>query len=60
MQCLSHRATNEAFNHYADYLNINLELKWSPEINVSERIKIWCAPGAYKSLTGIYTVSPYA
>ncbi len=54
----SHKATNEALNHCADYLGINLELQWLPteslESNVDKRVSIfdglWCAPGEYKSI----------
>lgn len=68
LQRPSHRATNEALSHCADYLNINLELQWLPtkslEINVSERISkfdgLWCAPGVYESMTGVLNAIQFA
>ena len=57
----SHKATNEALNHCADYLGISLELQWLPteslEKDVDKSISnfdgLWCAPGSpYKSMKG--------
>ncbi|GMA97952.1 glutamine amidotransferase [Pelosinus sp. IPA-1] len=57
----SHQATNEALNHCADFLGINLELQWLPtesleedaDKSLSEFDGLWCAPGSpYKSMKG--------
>jgi CTP synthase (UTP-ammonia lyase) len=66
---LSHKATNEALNHSADYLGINLELQWLPteslEIDVNKSISkfdgLWCAPGSpYKSMRGAINAIQFA
>ncbi|WP_094607105.1 CTP synthase [Sporomusa silvacetica DSM 10669] len=64
----SHKATNEALNHCADYLGINLELQWLPteslekdtEKSISNIDGFWCAPGVYKSTKGALNAIQFA
>jgi CTP synthase (UTP-ammonia lyase) len=56
----SHIATNNALNHCAKFLGIQMELEWLPtetlRRNIEKPIKrfdgLWCAPGEYKSPEG--------
>jgi len=57
----SHKATNEALHHCADYLGINLELQWLPTEKLEQGAEesmthfdgFWCAPGSpYVSMKG--------
>lgn len=56
----SHKATNEALNHCANYLGINIDLQWLPtkllerdtHKYVSDFDGLWCSPGIYKSMKG--------
>jgi len=66
---LSHKATNEALHHCADYLGINLELQWLPteslerdvDRNISKFDGLWCAPGSpYKSMIGALNAIKFA
>ncbi|HWR43904.1 CTP synthase C-terminal region-related (seleno)protein [Sporomusa sp.] len=64
----SHKATNEALNHCADYLRINLELQWLPtellerdtDKSISKFDGLWCAPGVYKSMKGALNAIQFA
>jgi len=65
----SHKATNEALKHCANYLEINLELQWlsteSLERDVDKSIRkfdgLWCAPGSpYKSMNGALNAIQFA
>jgi CTP synthase (UTP-ammonia lyase) len=64
----SHKATNEALSHSADYLGINLELQWLPteslERNTDKSISnfdgLWCAPGVYTSMKGALSAIQFA
>jgi CTP synthase (UTP-ammonia lyase) len=64
----SHKATNDALNHCADYLGINIELQWVPteslERNVDKSISqfdgLWAAPGVYKSMKGALNAIQFA
>jgi CTP synthase (UTP-ammonia lyase) len=64
----SHKATNEALNHCADYLGINLKLQWLPTESLERDtdksiIKfdgLWCAPGVYKSMKGALNTIQFA
>ena len=64
----SHKATNEALNHCAEYLEINVELQWLPteslEKNVDKSISkfdgLWSAPGVYKSIRGALNAIQFA
>ncbi len=64
----SHKATNEALNHSAEYLNMNIDIQWLPteslERNVEESISkfdgLWCAPGEYKSANGAINAIRFA
>jgi CTP synthase (UTP-ammonia lyase) len=64
----SHKATNEALHHCADYLGKNLELQWLPteslEGDVGKIIRnfdgLWCAPGEYKSMKGALKAIQFA
>jgi len=65
----SHKATNEALNHCADYLGINLEIQWLPteslegdvDASISEFHGLWCAPGSpYKSMRGALNAIRFA
>lgn len=65
----SHKATNEALNHCADYLEINLELQWLPteslerdaDRSISKFDGLWCAPGSpYKSMKGALNAIRFA
>jgi CTP synthase (UTP-ammonia lyase) len=64
----SHKATNEALNHCADYLGINLELQWLPteslekdaDKNISKFDGLWCVPGVYKSMKGALNAIQFA
>ena len=58
----SHKATNEALNHCANYLGINIDFKWLPteslEVDANKSLTkfdgLWCAPGSpYKSMKGM-------
>lgn len=68
MERPSHKATNEALNHCADYLDINLELQWLPteslegdtEKSISNFDGLWCAPGVYKSMKGALNAIQFA
>lgn len=65
---LSHKATNEAFNHCADYLGINIDIQWlateSLETNADKIISkfdgLCCAPGVYTSMTGALNAIRFA
>ena len=64
----SHKATNEALNHCADYLGINLELQWLPteslerdaDKGISKFDGLWCASGVYKSMKGALNAIQFA
>jgi CTP synthase (UTP-ammonia lyase) len=65
----SHKATNEALNHSADYLGINLEVQWLPtkalERNTDNMISkfdgLWCSPGSpYESMEGALNAIQFA
>lgn len=64
----SHKATDEALNHCADYLGINLELQWLPteslEKDANRSVRkydgLWCAPGVYKSKKGAINAIQFA
>lgn len=65
----SHKATNEALNHCADYLEIILELHWLPteslegdiDTSISKFDGLWCSPGSpYKSMKGALNVIKFA
>jgi CTP synthase (UTP-ammonia lyase) len=65
----SHKATNEALNHCANYLGINIDLKWLPteslEFDTNKSIinfdGLWCAPGSpYKSMKGAINAIRFA
>jgi CTP synthase (UTP-ammonia lyase) len=65
----SHKATNEALNHCADYLRINLELQWLPteslerdaDKSIGKFDGLWCAPGSpYKSMQGAINAIRFA
>jgi CTP synthase (UTP-ammonia lyase) len=64
----SHKATNAALNHCADYLRINLELQWlSTELLERDTDKsvgnfdgFWCAPGVYKNMQGALKAIQFA
>lgn len=64
----SHKATNEALNHCADYLNINLDVKWLSTASLEKDIDkivcdfdgLWCAPGIYKSMNGALKAIQFA
>jgi CTP synthase (UTP-ammonia lyase) len=66
---LSHKATNEALNHCADYLGISLELQWLPteslegdvDRSISKFDGFWCSPGSpYKSMEGALNAIQFA
>jgi CTP synthase (UTP-ammonia lyase) len=58
----THRATNDALTHAADFLSTTVQVEWiaTPELEhgpVSASLRrfqaLWCAPGSpYKSMTG--------
>jgi len=64
----SHKATIEALNHCASYLEIKLELQWLPtellEKDIYKSIRqfdgFWCAPGVYKSTKGVLNAIQFA
>lgn len=65
----SHKATNEALRHCADYLKINLELQWLPtellerdtDKSISNFDGLWCAPGSsYISMKGALKAIQFA
>jgi CTP synthase (UTP-ammonia lyase) len=65
----SHRATNEALQHCADYLGIPLELQWLPtetlerdaDKSISKFDGLWCAPGSpYKCMKGAINAIQFA
>lgn len=66
----SHKATNEALQHCADYLGIDLEIQWLPTESLEKKIQInniskfdglWCAPGSpYKSMKGALKAIQFA
>lgn len=64
----SHKATNEALNHCAQYLGIDIEAQWlsteSLEKNLDESLSkfdgFWSAPGVYKNIQGALDAIKYA
>ncbi|HBS60011.1 MAG TPA: glutamine amidotransferase [Firmicutes bacterium] len=64
----SHKATNEALNHGADYLGINLVLRWLPteslekdtDKSIGKFDGLWCSPGVYKSMKGALNAIQFA
>lgn len=65
----SHKATNEALSHCADYLGINIELQWLPteslerdaDKSLSNFDGLWCAPGSpYMSMKGVLKAIRFA
>lgn len=64
----SHKATNEALNHCADYLGIKIHIQWLPtetlakniDESISEFDGLWCAPGEYKSMKGALNAIKFA
>ncbi len=65
----SHKATNEALNHCANYLGISIDFKWLPpeslESNTDKSLMefdgLWCAPGSpYKSMKGAINAIQFA
>lgn len=57
----SHKATNDALKHSADYLQLNCEIEWIPTDKLADDAVrslspydgLWCAPGSpYKSMSG--------
>jgi len=65
----AHKATNEALNHCADYLGINLEIQWLPtellegdvDASICRFHGLWCAPGSpYKSMKGALNAIRFA
>ncbi len=65
----SHKATNDALNHCADYLGIDLDLQWLPTVllekDADKSIRIfdgfWCAPGSpYKNMKGALKAIQFA
>ena len=65
----SHIATNDALNHSADYLKINIEIEWIPTESLeNDMVKslrqfdgLWCAPGSpYKSMNGAINAIRFA
>ena len=65
----SHKATNEALKHCADYIGINVDIKWVPteslesdtDKNLSNFDGLWCAPGSpYKSMKGALNAIQFA
>lgn len=64
----SHKATNEALNHSAGYLGINIDLQWLPtesleksaDKNLSKFDGLWCSPGVYKSMKGALNAIQFA
>lgn len=66
---LPHRATNEALNHAAGYLEMEIDVQWLPtallEQQLEENLKrydaLWCAPGSpYKSMKGALKAIQFA
>jgi CTP synthase (UTP-ammonia lyase) len=64
----SHKATNEALNHCAKYLGINIKIQWLPTESLEKNVKksigkfdgLWCAPGEYKSTNGALKAIQFA
>lgn len=65
----SHKATNEAIRHCAEYLSMKLEIKWVPtesmegDMNstLSEFDALWCSPGSpYRSYRGAINAIQFA
>ena len=66
----SHNATNQALNHAAEALSINLDIAWlltqplendSGILNLANFDALWCAPGGlYKSEIGTIRVIKFA
>lgn len=64
----SHKATNAALNHCANYLGAKLELQWLPTEslekdtykNIRQFDGFWCAPGVYKSMKGVLNAIQFA
>lgn len=63
----SHRATNEALNHCANYLGIELAIQWLTTESLERGIDhisgfdaFWCAPGVYKSEKGALNAIQFA
>jgi CTP synthase (UTP-ammonia lyase) len=58
----SHSATNEALNHAANVLGVDMAITWLPTVSLESRLTagvlkkfdaLWCAPGSpYKSTNG--------
>lgn len=65
---LSHKATNDAINHCADKLGINIDLQWIPTESLDKDAGnslysfdgLWCAPGEYKSVKGTLNAIQFA
>jgi CTP synthase (UTP-ammonia lyase) len=61
----SHRATNDALNHAADYLSVVVEHSWLPSSALAENRSadalkgcdgLWAAPGGpYRSIDGVFS-----
>lgn len=65
----SHKVTNEALNHCADFLRIKIDIKWLPteslerdtDKSLSKFGGLWCAPGSpYKSIKGAINAIKFA
>ena len=65
----SHKATNEALKHSADYLKINIEIQWLPTQSLERDVEksvcifdgLFCAPGSpYKSMRGAIKAIQFA
>lgn len=65
----SHKATNEALQHSADYLGIDIDIQWLPtewlekdtEDSISHFDGFWCAPGSpYRSMKGAINAIRFA
>lgn len=66
----SHNATNQALNHAAEALSINLDIAWlqtqplenqSRIMNLEDFDALWCAPGGlYKSKIGTIRAIQFA
>jgi len=66
----SHKATNQAINHAAEALSINLDIAWLPtqplenDLGIKNLVNfdaLWCAPGGlYKSKIGTILAIQFA
>lgn len=63
----SHKATNEALNHCANYLGIKIKIQWLTTESLERNIDhisgfdgFWCAPGVYKSEKGALNAIQFA